>query len=92
MTFSRPGSVKRVAEAGARLYADTLRAKLEPRCTGKLVAIEVASGDYFVGDTLQDALRQGRAKHPERVLYTVRIGARAVYSLASRATIAAATV
>src|SRR5688572_3493194 len=77
-------NAKRLAEAGQRLYEEKLRPKLEPRFTGKIVAIDVESGDYFLGDTLHEANQKARQKYPRRVFYAVKVGYPAVFSFASR--------
>lgn len=85
-------SAKRLAEAGQKFYEDQLRRKLETQYTGKFVAIEVDSGDYFVGNTLHEALERGKKKHPESVFYSVKVGFPAVYSFSSGVTVSAARV
>ena len=90
MLQPQPISAKRLAEAGQKMYEQKLRRKLETQYTGKFVAIEVGSGDYFVGDTLHEALEKGRKKYPESVFYSVKVGFPAVYTFASGVTVSAA--
>ena len=44
------------------------------------MAIEVESGEYFVGETLTEADAKAREKYPDRVFYVVRVGRPAVYA------------
>jgi hypothetical protein len=44
------------------------------RHRGKVAAIEPESGDYFLGESLLEALDRGREKYPAGVFYFVRIG------------------
>ena len=44
-------------------------------------AIEVDSGEYFVGNTPQEALRRAAALHPHKAFYVIRIGYKAAYKL-----------
>ena len=67
-----------LAAQGESLYAQ-LRAKLEKEHRGEFVAIEVESGDYFLGKTLQEADKKARVKYPSSVFYVVRIGRRATW-------------
>jgi len=67
-----------MAAKGESIYA-TLKEKLEKEHRGKFVAIEVDSGDYFLGRTLQEADKKARQKYPDRVFYVIRIGRRAVW-------------
>lgn len=91
MVKTEPLSAKRIGQVGQQIYGH-LQPKLEPRYTGKIVAIDVESGDYFVGDTLHEAIQKGREKYPNRVFYSVKIGYPAVYSFSSRATVSAPTI
>jgi len=52
---------------------------LEVQHRGEFVMIEVDSGDYFLGRTLQEADKKARQKYPDRVFYVIRIGRRAVW-------------
>jgi hypothetical protein len=59
------------------IYADHLRAVLEPNHLGEFVAIEPQSGDYFLGKTLNEATRAARATYPSRLTHAMRIGHKA---------------
>ena len=65
--------------ARARTIYETIRGTLEPSLKGKIVAIEVESGEYFVGETVLDAATKARAKHPDKVFHFFRIGFSTVY-------------
>jgi hypothetical protein len=68
---------KSVIERAKRIYTEQLRAVLEPQHRNRFVAIEPESGEYFLGDTFDEAVRSARAKHPSRLSHTIRIGHRA---------------
>ena len=57
-----------------QIYAERLQAALEADHQGRFVAIEPESGDYFLADTLDAAVRAARARHPARLSHTVRVG------------------
>jgi len=46
---------------------------------GKIVAIEIESGDYFVGKDSIEAADKARQKYPDKLFYFMRIGAKAMY-------------
>ena len=46
---------------------------------GKIVAIEVESGDYFVGADTVEAYKKGRQRHPGKEFFFKRVGARAAF-------------
>ena len=72
---------KSVIERAKRIYDEQLRAVLEPEHRNRFVAIEPESGEYFLGDTFDEAVRSARAKHPSRLSHTIRIGHRAAFHL-----------
>jgi hypothetical protein len=56
------------------LYESRLRQELETRAHGRFVAIEPESGEYFLGDTFDDAVNAALDSHEDRLTYTIRIG------------------
>ena len=63
-----------VAERAKRIYDERLRAALEAGHPGRFVAIEPDSGEYFLADTLDAAVRAARTRHPARLSHVVRVG------------------
>lgn len=79
---SRMGDkVVSIARRGQAIYDARLKSRLEPKHNGKLVAIDVETGDYVVGDDALVAGDQLRRRRRDVVSYVVRIGSRAVYKL-----------
>lgn len=72
---------KAIIERAKRIYAEQLQAVLEPQHRNRFVAIEPESGEYFLGDTFDAAVKSARAKHPSRLSHTIRIGHRAAFHL-----------
>jgi hypothetical protein len=72
---------KQVIERAKEIYADRLQHELEARHRDQFVAIEPESGEYFLGDTFDEAVRYARTKYPDRLTHTIRIGHRAAYHL-----------
>jgi len=68
-----------LVDKGKEIYEKKLKDKLEPKHKGEIVAIDVKSGDYFVGRDMTEADKKAREKHPDDVFYMVRIGHRAVF-------------
>ncbi len=58
---------KSIVERAKRIYAEQLRAELETRHPNRFVAIEPESGEYFLGDTFDEAVKLASAKHPGRL-------------------------
>jgi len=72
---------EQIAEKGESLYREKLKAILEPAQNGRFVAIEVVSGEHYVGDTIIEAVEAARKKYPNRLLHTIKIGYEGVYKL-----------
>jgi len=65
---------KQIAIKSKKLYDEQLREKLEVSDHGKFVCIEPQSGEYFVGDTFDDAVNKAIDAHPDRLTHTLRVG------------------
>ena len=72
---------KSVIERARQIYADRLQSALENQHQNRFVAIEPESGEYFFGDTFDEAVTSARAIHPSRLSHTIRIGHRAAFYL-----------
>ena len=46
---------------------------------GTIAVIEPETGDYFLGRTLTEALKEAKEKYPDKVFYSVRIGSTFVH-------------
>ncbi len=62
-----------VLAKGKEIYLK-IKDQLEPNHNGKIVAIDVDSGEYFIGDTLIEANDKAREKYLNKQLYFARIG------------------
>ncbi len=72
---------KSVIDRAKNIYADKLKDELESNHMDRFVAIEPESGDFFLGDTFDEAVKAARAKHPSRLSHTIRIGHRAAFHI-----------
>ena len=59
------------------IYADRLQNVLEAEHLHEFVAIEPDSGDYFLGQTLSQAMGAARRSHPDKLAHAIRIGHKA---------------
>lgn len=62
-----------VAKA-ARLIFESIQSSLEAMYMNQFVAIEPTSGEYFLGNTLSEAIGASRERYPNRLVHTFRIG------------------
>jgi hypothetical protein len=48
---------------------------------GKMAAIDPDTGEWFLGETLLEAVAKGREKHPDKVFHVVRVGSPVAYQM-----------
>jgi hypothetical protein len=67
------------AEIGkkARAFYEPLREKLEKEHWGEYITIHPENGDYVISPNHWDAVKEMRAKYPDILFHTIRIGYRA---------------
>jgi len=64
-------------ERGKSVYK-LLKPKLEKKFKGKVIAIEVDSGDYVIGSDELDAALKAQKKFPHKIFTFIRVGYPAV--------------
>lgn len=69
-----PSDTQGVIKKGHEIY-ESKKSEFEPAMNGKYIAIEVNSGETFVGDTREEAVTVARTKYSRVILYVRRIGA-----------------
>ncbi|KYC38646.1 hypothetical protein WA1_36330 [Scytonema hofmannii PCC 7110] len=75
-------SSQEIARRGKELYQRSIRTKVETEENiGKIISINVETGDYEIGDDLVETSLRLRAKQPDAALWGERIGFDAVYAI-----------
>lgn len=70
-----------IARKGEEIYEKKLKDKFEKDYFGKFVAIEVDSGEHFLGDTMIEASNRAKKKFPAKITYIKKIGFPAVFTM-----------
>ena len=78
-----PIDKERFAEKGEAIFR-SVEDKLMAEYKGKIVAVEIDSGDYFLGRTHSEAMDKAKKKHPDKIFYLARVGARACVTYYNR--------
>lgn len=68
-----------VIDRATRIYDDRLRHKMEPEHSGRFVAVEPESGEYFLADSFDDAVTAARIAYPTRLSHVLRVGYAAAF-------------
>jgi peptide subunit release factor RF-3 len=73
-----------IARRGQELYESGIRKQVEAGNEGKIVAIDIETGDFEVADTVVAATERLFERHPNAQPWGIRIGHRTVYHFGSR--------
>ncbi len=75
-------SDEEITQRGKELYKNNIRPQIETaENIGKIVSINVETGEYEIGDDLLLTSLKLRAKQADAALWTERIGFNAVYAV-----------
>jgi hypothetical protein len=77
-------AAEETARRGDEIYEQHIRAQVEGKLDGKVVAIDVGSGQYVIADNALTASERLLAQEPGADIWCVRIGHRALYRLGGR--------
>ena len=64
------------ARLGKEIYERDIRPQVEPDHRGRVVAIDVDSGEYAIADTASVAAKRLRAQRPDAGVWLMRVGYR----------------
>jgi hypothetical protein len=72
----------RISRIGHEIYETQLRDTVETEENiGKLISIDINTGDYEIGNDLIPTVRSLRQRQPQAEVWTERIGYNAVYAV-----------
>ena len=77
-------SKEELARRGQGLYESQIRQQVEAGNEGRIVAIDIETGEFEVGDTVIAATDRLFERQPDAQPWGIRIGHRAVYHFGSR--------
>lgn len=61
-------------DARAQRRIAALEPELLPEHQGEIITVEPESGDYFLAAKAIEAISQAKAKYPDKVFFTARVG------------------
>ena len=77
-------SKEEMARRGQELYETVIQRQVEAGNDGKIVAIDIETGEFEVSDTVMAATDRLFERQPDAQPWTLRIGHSAVYHFGSR--------
>ena len=82
-------SGEEIARRGKAVYEQSIRDRVETGDNlGKIISIDVETGDYEIDDDLLKAAHRLRNRHPKAALWMERIGYDAVFAFGASLTLA----
>ena len=66
--------MEETARLGNELYERDIRTQVEADHHGKVIAIDVDSGDYAIADTARSAAKRLRERRPDADVWLMRVG------------------
>ncbi|RFP63159.1 MAG: hypothetical protein BJG00_000635 [Limnothrix sp. CACIAM 69d] len=85
MTIRQPRySKEEFARRGDQIYQTQIRPQVEPGSHGKIVAIDIETGEFEVAEDTMTATRKLRERLPDSQTWVVRVGYRAVHRFGAR--------
>lgn len=85
MTVRQPRySKEEFVRRGTDIYEGQIRAQVEEGNTGKIVAIDIETGEYSLGENILLASQALFKRNDDAQLWVVRVGHRAVHHIGGR--------
>lgn len=72
--YTRRQIATEIARSAREIYEREIRERVEPEFDGKLLAVDVTTGEYALGDTDEEAFSQVEAKNPDGRFHLLRVG------------------
>ena len=63
-----------ISRRGEEIYAHDIRDLVEKEHKGKILVIDIETGDYEIDGDAIEAAHRAHSKHPDGVFYAIRIG------------------
>ena len=74
-------SIEEVCDRGERIYAERIKALVEPQENGRFIVIDIESGDYEIADLMSDASHCLKERRPDSVRFGAKVGYSSAFNL-----------
>ena len=78
-------TTEEVVRRGQEIYDRDIRSRVEPHHNGLILVVDINSGEFEIDDSMLAACDRMRDRHPDSILYSVRIGSPYVYRIGGSA-------
>ena len=79
-TVRERSSPQRIAERAAKIY-DDVDVQVKNEHAGQFMVVDVTSGEYYISEFSEEALRLAREAAPHGVFHLIRIGAPSAFKV-----------
>ena len=80
----RKRTTEEIGRLAKEIYGRDIHPRFKDDYDGKVVSIDVDSGDYALGDTISEAARRLRKRRPDAVIWSMRVGYRTMAGIGAR--------
>lgn len=70
-----------IVRRGREIYERDVRGEVEGDHDGEFLVVDVATGDYAVGEDQDEVFDRAEAKNPDGLFYLMRVGHRAAHRI-----------
>jgi hypothetical protein len=77
-------NAEEIARRGQEIYDQQIRNRVEPQHVGEFLVVDIDTGDYEIDTDSLAASDRMLARHPDAILYFVRVGYPAAHRLGGR--------
>ena len=79
-----PLTKEEIVRRGKDIYEQKIKAKVISAHKGELLSVDVLSGDYAVGDDPVVNALAVKSRHPDAILFGLRVGYKTAYVVGAR--------
>jgi hypothetical protein len=77
-------TAEEIVRRGQEIYEHEIRPQVEPNHRGKLLVINIETGEYEMDSDALAAAKRAKARFPEAALFTMRVGYPTAFRLGTR--------
>lgn len=74
-----------IARRGREIYERGIRAEVEREHDGEFLVVDIATGDYAIGEDDEEVFDRAEAKNPQGLFYLMRVGRPAAHRIGGSA-------
>ena len=74
-------TIDEVGDRAEAIYREQIRPKMQPEDKGKIVVVDIVSGDYELDADILEASDRMEERHPDAIMFAIRVGYKSVWEM-----------